>query len=141
MPPGIWKTTPPFVADARIDAAIPGMPAATVGGGGLGLLQGTCPTWDRPASRGSQPSMAVSLDLVSGTLLLVRDHVGARPLFWARRAGRFGFACDPKILIALGLATGQLDRGGIISTLAGGGPSRRTQRDSPGSRGCGAVAS
>jgi asparagine synthase (glutamine-hydrolysing) len=110
-----------LVADARIDAAIPGMPVATIGGGGLGLLQATLSQLGPTGLEGlAAEYAAVSLDLVSGTLLVVRDHVGARPLFWARRAGRFGFACDPKILIALGLATGQLDRDGIISTLAGG---------------------
>ena len=51
-------------------------------------------------------------------LLLARDVFGLRPLYVARRGRRFAFASDPGVLMALGLATDQLDPEVIAASLA-----------------------
>jgi asparagine synthetase B (glutamine-hydrolysing) len=56
------------------------------------------------------------------SVLLTRDALGLRPLFWARRGSRIGFASDPEVLIALGVATGALDREVARIKLAIGDP-------------------
>ena len=42
-----------------------------------------------------------------------------RPLFWARRGDTIGFACEPEILLELGLADGELDRESVAAFLLG----------------------
>jgi asparagine synthase (glutamine-hydrolysing) len=51
-------------------------------------------------------------------LVLSRDAFGLRPLVWARRGRRLGFASDPEVLFALGLASGELDRAAVAGYLA-----------------------
>ena len=52
-------------------------------------------------------------------LLLARDAFAMRPLFWARRGDTIGFACEPEILLELGLADGELDRDSVAAFLLG----------------------
>ena len=40
-----------------------------------------------------------------------------RPLFWARRGRRLGFATDPDVLLALRLASGEIDREMVAAYL------------------------
>ena len=47
------------------------------------------------------------LDWRRSMLTLARDGFGLRPLFWARRGRRFGFASDPRVLVELDLASGE----------------------------------
>ncbi len=51
-------------------------------------------------------------------LLLARDAWGQRPLFWAAGGGVFAFASDVEVLVALGAATGALDRETVTTFLA-----------------------
>src|SRR4051794_11191320 len=44
-------------------------------------------------------------DASRGELFLVRDAIGSRPIYWARRGPRFAFASDPEFLFGLGMAT------------------------------------
>jgi asparagine synthetase B (glutamine-hydrolysing) len=55
----------------------------------------------------------------AGRLTLERDELGQRPLFYARRGTLVAFASDVEVLVALGAATGELDRETVTAVLAG----------------------
>lgn len=103
-----------LVADARVDGTV----------GGSSSLQGLAVLEEALRSRGPLGLNDVAadfalahLDASSGTLVLARDVFCLRPLYWATRGSRLGFAADPAVLIALGLADGALDRDAVITYL------------------------
>jgi asparagine synthase (glutamine-hydrolysing) len=51
-------------------------------------------------------------------VLLARDAFGLRPLYFASRSRRFGFASDPAMLIGMGLASDELDPEVIAAYLS-----------------------
>ncbi|MBA3737249.1 MAG: hypothetical protein H0W97_01635 [Actinobacteria bacterium] len=111
------------VADARVDEAPPRAAAARVVGDDVGKLV------DVLESRGAAGLDDVAADFAVAwfdrrrrILLLARDAFGMRPLFLARRGRRVGFASDPQILVAMGLASGDTDRDSLVSHLAGRPP-------------------
>jgi asparagine synthase (glutamine-hydrolysing) len=53
----------------------------------------------------------VFADPTSGALVLARDAFGLHPLYFARRGRRLAFASDPDVLVALEVASGDLDQG------------------------------
>jgi len=111
------------VADARVDEAPPRAAAARALGDDVGKLI------DVLESRGAAGLDDVAADFAVAwfdrrrrILLLARDAFGMRPLFLARRGRRVGFASDPQILVAMGLASGDADRDALVSHLAGRSP-------------------
>jgi asparagine synthase (glutamine-hydrolysing) len=50
-------------------------------------------------------------------LILARDRVGIRPLFWFSESGRIGFASEAKALFASGLISARIDPTAIIQTM------------------------
>jgi asparagine synthase (glutamine-hydrolysing) len=48
-------------------------------------------------------------DLTTGEIVLARDRMGIKPLYWADSARGFGFASEAKALLAAGLAEPRLD--------------------------------
>ena len=50
-------------------------------------------------------------------LILARDRVGIRPLFWFSEGGRVGFASEAKALFTPGLMSAQLDPLAVIQTM------------------------
>src|SRR5258708_20536292 len=49
-------------------------------------------------------------DLAAGRLVLARDPVGIKPLYYAETAAGFAFASEPSALVAAGLVEAQLVR-------------------------------
>lgn len=114
-----------LVADARVDAALPGTAAARLAEGkeGLALLAAVLDEAGPEGLDGLAADFAFARwDSNRGELLLSRDAFGIRPLFWAQRDARIGFASDPAVLIALGLASGDLDHGVVTTRLFGRDP-------------------
>lgn len=112
-----------LVADCRIDAAIPGTPASSLAASHAGpaLLEAVLAESGPEGLFGLAADFALArFNMRTGSLLLSRDAFGLRPLFWARWAGRIGFASDPEVLLALGLASGELERGPVAAYLAMG---------------------
>ena len=108
-----------FVADARIDQIL-GPPAEKVAKGppATSLLDALL----REAGPDALESIAADFALArfdsrTGELILARDAFGLRPLYWARRGRRVGFASDPEVLVRMGLATGEPDREALIEWL------------------------
>jgi len=56
----------------------------------------------------------------AGTLVLARDPLGIKPLYYTMSPGRLAFASQVKALIAGGVASVALDRDAVISMLAFG---------------------
>lgn len=117
-----------LVAVAWIDATIPGTPAdryereladANPPGvrGGLDLLDGLLDREGPAALDGVVGDFALAR-FVHDEITLARDAPGMLPLFWARTGRRFGFASDPEVLVALGLASGDLDPVAVAASLA-----------------------
>jgi asparagine synthase (glutamine-hydrolysing) len=101
-----------LVADGRIDAPAPA-------GGTASQLHHLL----RHTGKGGLATLAADFALAywepsRGELTLARDAFGLRPLVWARRGSRVAFASDPEVLIALGLASGELDPETICAYLA-----------------------
>ena len=112
-----------LVADARVDAAIAGTPASKLDADGLELLDMVLDQAGPDGLEGIAAEFALArYDRRQEQLLLARDHIGVRPMYWARRGSRFGFACDASLLVAFGLATGELDDEAIVRSLALGSP-------------------
>lgn len=114
-----------LVADARVDAALPGTPAARVAESrqGIDLLAALLDAAGPDGLDGLAADFALARwDLGRDELLLSRDAFGIRPLYWARRGARIGFAQDPAVLIALGLASGELDHEVVTEQLASRDP-------------------
>jgi asparagine synthase (glutamine-hydrolysing) len=53
----------------------------------------------------------------AGELILARDRVGIRPLFWFSEGGWTGFASEAKALFASGLIAARLDPAAVIQTM------------------------
>ena len=121
----VQRPTCDLVVDSRVDATLPGsvaqrlsdrfagdeLLAAVLDEAGPGALEGFAADfafarWDREASE----------------LLLSRDAFGLRPLYWARRDGRLGFAPDPSVLVAIGLVSGELEFDVVSQAVQGGDP-------------------
>lgn len=110
-----------LVADSRVDGTVPGSEAAGMGESGLPLLESVIQRLGPAGLEGVAADFALArYDARRGELLLSRSALNFRPLYWARRAERIGFACDPAILVGLGLASGELDRDAISAFLLGG---------------------
>jgi asparagine synthetase B (glutamine-hydrolysing) len=113
------------VADARVDAALPGpnVPTLAETSSGIALLASTL---DEAGPDGLDRLAAdfalARWDRRRDRLLLARDAFGLRPLYWAKRGRRIGFASDPVVLFELGLASGDLDRDVVAQRLAGSDP-------------------
>ncbi len=110
-----------MVADARVDAALDGTAAARLAGSeaGVTLLEAVVAQKGAVGLAELAADFALArFDQAAATLTLSRDAFGLRPLYWAARGSRVGFACDPAILIALGFATGELDRDRVAAYLA-----------------------
>jgi asparagine synthase (glutamine-hydrolysing) len=124
MEPGFVDNEASFgVADARVDEAPSRAAAPRVIDDDAGKLV------DVLESRGAAGLDDVAADFAVAwfdrrrrILLLARDAFGMRPLFLARRGRRVGFASDPQILVAMGLASGDADRDALVSHLAGRPP-------------------
>lgn len=111
-----------LAADARVDALLPGMQISRLAEkeDELGLLAAVLDQMGPAGLDGIAADFALARwDLDREELLLARDAFGLRPLFWAQQGGRVGFAADPAVLIALGLATGDVDGGVAIARLSG----------------------
>jgi asparagine synthetase B (glutamine-hydrolysing) len=113
-----------FVADMRIDQIL-GPPAEKLAKGppATSLLDALL----REAGPDALDSIAADFalarfDLRTRELTLARDAIGLRPLYWARRGRRVGFASDPEVLVRMGLETGEPDREALIEWLFGRGP-------------------
>ena len=57
-------------------------------------------------------------DLTTGEVVLARDRMGIKPLYWADSARGFGFASEAKALLAAGLAEPRLDLSAANQLLA-----------------------
>jgi asparagine synthase (glutamine-hydrolysing) len=53
-------------------------------------------------------------------LLLVRDRLGIKPLYWSKHAGGVAFASEPKALLALAVGRGRPDWHGLLEVFAHG---------------------
>jgi asparagine synthase (glutamine-hydrolysing) len=105
------------VADARVDA-VSGVPASR-SQAGVWLLDAILSRTGPEGLAGVAGDFALARwDAEQGRLTLSRDAFGLRPLTWARRGRRLGFASDPEVLVRLGLASGELDRGAVAGYLA-----------------------
>ena len=105
-----------LVADARVDALLDGYETRSdVGPEALDYVLGA----DGPAGLWSVAAdfAAARYDRATASVTLVRDAFGLRPLYWARRGSRIGFASDPEVLIGLGLASWEADPDAVISWL------------------------
>ena len=114
-----------LVADARIDAALPGSVSArlAVRHSGVELLAAVLDEEGPQGLDGLAADFALARwDLEGEELLLARDAFGLRPLYWAQAGDRLGFAPEPSVLLALGLASGDLDVGVVSLRLAGVDP-------------------
>jgi asparagine synthetase B (glutamine-hydrolysing) len=114
-----------FVADARVDAPLPGRVTERLSYrfSGDELLAAVLEESGPEALDGIAADFAVARwDSTAGELLLARDAFGLRPLFWARRGKRVAFAPDPSVLIALGMVTGELEFEVVAEAVAGGYP-------------------
>lgn len=110
-----------LVADARVDGTVAGTPASRAAEthAGLDLLDTVLEDLGPEGLAGIAADFALArYDARRQRLLLSRDAFGVRPLFWARDGRRVGFASDPSILLALGLASGELERPVITAFLA-----------------------
>jgi asparagine synthetase B (glutamine-hydrolysing) len=107
------------VADGRIDDVLPGSSVVSRPTGSAADLLGMLlrRAGAEALSRIAGDFAIASFDPGSSSLTLARDAFGIRPLYWARRGGRMGFASDPETLIALGVADGSLDRDAIRAML------------------------
>jgi asparagine synthase (glutamine-hydrolysing) len=121
-----------LVAVAFIDATIQGTAADRIEqelvskrapgiSAGLDLLDGLLDMAGPAALDGVAGDFALAR-FVDGRLTLARDAVGMLPLFWARKGRRFGFASDPEMLVALGLAPGDLDPLAVAAFLSSVSP-------------------
>jgi asparagine synthase (glutamine-hydrolysing) len=114
-----------MVADARVDAALVGrnLPVSEKTSTGIALLASTI---DEAGPDGLDRLAAdfalARWDRRRDQLMLARDAFGLRPLYWAKRGRRIGFASDPGILFELGLASGNLERDVVAQRLAGADP-------------------
>ncbi|MDP9262191.1 MAG: hypothetical protein M3O89_09485, partial [Actinomycetota bacterium] len=114
-----------LVADARVDARLPGsdVPSFEATSTGIELLASTL---DEEGPDGLDRLAAdfalARWDRRRDRLLLARDAFGLRPLFWAKRGRRIGFASEPVVLVELGLASGDLERHVVAQRLAGADP-------------------
>jgi asparagine synthetase B (glutamine-hydrolysing) len=112
-----------FVADARIDQIL-GPPAekAAKGPPPTSLLEALLRETGPDALESIAADFALArFDSRTGELILARDAFGLRPLYWARRGRRVGFASDPEALVGMRLATGEPDREALIEWLVGRG--------------------
>jgi asparagine synthase (glutamine-hydrolysing) len=105
------------VADARVDA-VSGVPVSR-SRAGVWILDSILSREGPEGLAGVAGDFALARwDAEQGRLTLSRDAFGLRPLVWARRGRRMGFASDPEILVCLGLASGELDRRAVAGYLA-----------------------
>jgi asparagine synthase (glutamine-hydrolysing) len=113
------------VADARVDAALagPNVPTLEQTSTGIALVASML---DEAGPDGLDRVAAdfalARWDRRRDQLMLARDAFGLRPRYWAKRGRRIGFASDPVVLFALGLASGDLDRDVVAQRLAGADP-------------------
>jgi asparagine synthase (glutamine-hydrolysing) len=59
-------------------------------------------------------------DVARGRLLLARDRLGIKPLYWSRSASGLAFASEVRSLVRAGLASGELSRTAVASYLEWG---------------------
>jgi asparagine synthase (glutamine-hydrolysing) len=77
--------------------------------------------WGTPAITRLRGFFAFALhDRLDGSLLLVRDRLGIKPLLVARRAGRLSYASEVRTLMAAEVAERRLDLEAVASYLATG---------------------
>ena len=57
-------------------------------------------------------------DRTAGTLLLARDRMGIKPLYWTQQNGRFAFASEMKSLLALPCVSRAIDRQSLFHYLS-----------------------
>jgi asparagine synthetase B (glutamine-hydrolysing) len=110
-----------FVFDARVDGAVAGTLASQLESRyeGTDLMAALLESEGPKAFDGLAADFAVAqYDEKNERLVLSRDAFGLRPLFWGVRGTRVGFACEPGILVALGLAGWELNREQIAAFLA-----------------------
>ena len=114
-----------LVGDARVDAVLSGPNVLTLEQTSTGMAQ-LASTLDAAGPEGLDRLAAdfafARWDRRRDQLLLARDAFGLRPLYWAKRGRRIGFASDPAVLFELGLASGDLDRDVVAQRLAGADP-------------------
>jgi asparagine synthetase B (glutamine-hydrolysing) len=114
-----------LVADARVDGPLPGSVAERLARRLTGdeLMGAILDQAGPEALDGVASDFALARwDPVERELLLARDAFGMRPLFWAQRGRKMAFAPDPSVLVALGLASGELEFAVIVEAVAGGDP-------------------
>ena len=108
-----------IAAHARVDAVLSGPTGVDAGAPPAAVLDTVLERSGPRGLAGLAADFAVGRwDGGTDTLTLSRDAFGLRPLYWARRGGRMGFASDPEVLVALGMASGELDPGPVAAYLA-----------------------
>lgn len=74
--------------------------------------------WGERAIERLRGMFAIALwDSRDGSLLLARDRLGIKPLYYAQRDGRFLFASEVRALLATGVIARKLDRQALSSFL------------------------
>lgn len=112
-----------LVADARIDGqadlrAALGDRAPPEDASAAALIAAAWRRWGAACPQHLYGDYAFTLhDTATGESFAARDHVGARPFFYALEEGRFAFASDTATLLALPGITDDLDEEFVATTL------------------------
>ena len=106
------------VSDARVDAILDPALGHRISRDDLDPLGEVLSSHGPAGLSGVAGDFAIGhIDRSTGTLTLARDAFGLRPLYWAVRDGRWGFASDVEALIGFGLADGSVDGDAVRSLL------------------------
>jgi asparagine synthetase B (glutamine-hydrolysing) len=105
--------------DGRVDAFLRMRVVADAGTSGIDVLHTSLDEIGADALNDFAAEFALALaSTLDGSMLVARDVFGLHPLYTASRGRSVGFASDPQILMALGLASDELDADVVASYLA-----------------------
>jgi len=83
------------------------------------IVDATFARWGRDGLDRLDGEFAVAVwDRVTGELVLARDAIGTRPLFWCDRGGRLAFASELPALLAVSWVPRELDRSRLAEFLS-----------------------